>query len=175
MAFSPKLSCYEIRPFIRHQDSGEWGTTHQPTLPPGLKTINRILVLILITISPRLSLADELRSYPLLPADQTTIVTTDPAALKTQPLQAVEIIWTLTEGKTIAKQLSLWADQAGWKVIWNLDKDWIIPTNTFFSGDFKTAAAAVIDTLAENGVLIRATLFEGNQTMVVSGPGDKEQ
>lgn len=84
-------------------------------------------------------------------------------------------MWTLKEGHTVGREIQEWAKGAGWKVIWNLGKDWAIPTKTTFSGDFKSAASEVIKTLAANGVLIRAQFYDGNRTMVVTGPGVAEQ
>lgn len=83
--------------------------------------------------------------------------------------------WTLKEGHTIGKEIQSWATDAGWKVVWNLSKDWSVPAQTTFTGDFKSAATEVIKTLAANGVLIRAQFYDGNKTMVVSGPGVAEQ
>ncbi len=84
-------------------------------------------------------------------------------------------VWKLTEGKTISKELTAWGKSAEWKVIWQLKKDWTIPADTTFTGDFKTAATEVIKTLAANGLVIRAQFFDGNKTLVVYGPGVAEQ
>ncbi len=79
--------------------------------------------------------------------------------------------WTLTAGRTIGQELQAWGMKAGWKVIWTMPRDWTVPANTGFSGQFETAAADVINTLAANGALIRAQFYDGNKTMVVTGPG----
>ena len=96
-----------------------------------------------------------------------------PGSIKPIALPALHITpaWTLTAGKTIGQELQAWGVKAGWKVIWNLPKDWTIPATTSFSGDFPAAAGDVITTLAANGALIRAQFFEGNKTLVVIGPG----
>jgi hypothetical protein len=94
------------------------------------------------------------------------------AGLKEAPVTKA---WKLTEGKTIGKEIGAWATDAGWKLVWNLNKDWQVPASTTFTGDFKSAASEVIKTLAANGVLIRAQFFDGNKTVVVSGPGVAEQ
>lgn len=83
--------------------------------------------------------------------------------------------WTLKEGHTIGREIQTWAKSAGWKVVWNLGKDWSVPASTTFTGDFKSAATEVIKTLSANGVLIRAQFYDGNKTMVVTGPGVAEQ
>lgn len=79
--------------------------------------------------------------------------------------------WTLTAGHTIGQELAAWGEKAGWKVVWSMQKDWTVPASTVFPGDFKTAASAVITTLAGNGALIRAQFYDGNNTLVVVGPG----
>lgn len=80
-------------------------------------------------------------------------------------------LWTLNAGQTVGRELQAWGVKAGWKVIWNMQKDWSVPASTSFSGDFPSAAADVIKTLAINGALVRAQFYDGNKTMVVSGPG----
>lgn len=83
--------------------------------------------------------------------------------------------WELKEGHTIGRELQDWGKRAGWKVIWQLDKDWEVPANTLLTGDFKTVATKVIETLTVNGILIRARFFDGNKTLLVVGPGVSEQ
>lgn len=82
--------------------------------------------------------------------------------------------WTLTAGHTVGQELQVWGKTAGWKVIWDMQKDWSVPASTVFSGEFPTVAADVIKTLASNGALIHAQFFEGNKTIVVTGPGVSE-
>lgn len=83
--------------------------------------------------------------------------------------------WTLTAGRTVGKELQGWGEKAGWKVIWNLPKDWAVPATTTFPGDFKTAASSVIKNLSANGAIISAKFFDGNNTVVVAGPGVASQ
>lgn len=83
-------------------------------------------------------------------------------------------VWTLTAGRTVGQELKTWGERAGWHVIWSLSKDWSVPASTSFSGEFPAAAADVVKTLAANGALIRAQIFDGNKTFVVVGPGVSE-
>lgn len=108
--------------------------------------------------------------------------TTDPGSRATTPKATAEppppktqSTWTLTAGHTIGKELQAWGEKAGWKIIWNMPKDWTIPSVALFYGDFQTAASDVIKTLAGNGALVRAQFFEGNKTVVISGPGAAAQ
>jgi hypothetical protein len=84
-----------------------------------------------------------------------------------QPLPA----WTLEANHTIGQELQRWADKAGWKIFWNMQQDWAVPATTTFNGSFEDVAGDVIKTLAENGAIIRATIYRGNKTMVVAAPG----
>jgi hypothetical protein len=101
-----------------------------------------------------------------------------PAAATTNPqAQAlpIEQSWTLTAGKTIGQNLKTWADRANWTIVWQLPTDWVVPAQASFTGAFPDAATSVMETLAANGALVRAQIFEGNRTMVVSGPGNAQQ
>lgn len=84
------------------------------------------------------------------------------------PIQAG---WTMTAGHTVGHELQAWGEKAGWKVIWNMPKDWAVPANSTFKGDFKTAATEVIKTLTANGALLRAQFYDGNKTLVIVSPG----
>ncbi|MES2879228.1 MAG: toxin co-regulated pilus biosynthesis Q family protein [Pseudomonadota bacterium] len=100
-----------------------------------------------------------------------------PLSSNVQPADALPILktWTLQAGKTSGENLKAWAATANWTVIWNHPQDWNVPASTLFYGEFADAAEEVIKTLAANGALIRANINEGNNTIVVSGPGVKQQ
>lgn len=83
--------------------------------------------------------------------------------------------WTLKAGETVGHGLQMWGDRAGWKVVWNLTKDWSVPAPSTFHGDFRSVATEVLQALASNGALIRGQFYEGNNTLVVTGPGDSAQ
>lgn len=83
--------------------------------------------------------------------------------------------WTLNAGDTVGKDLEGWGTQAGWRVVWQLEKDWSVPASTAFTGDFEEVSAAVIKTLAKNGAIIHAEFFRANKTVVITGPGNDSQ
>ena len=82
-----------------------------------------------------------------------------------------EQLWQLKKGETIRSELSKWAKDSGWSLVWQFDKDWVIPSNSEFTGSFDIAAAKVVETLASNGILIHANFFSANKTLVITGPG----
>ena len=83
--------------------------------------------------------------------------------------EVVQTEWKMVAGQTINQELQLWASQAGWTVVWRLEKDWVIPASTTFTGEFQVAAGEVIKTLSSNGAIIQAHFFTGNKTMLVTG------
>lgn len=112
------------------------------------------------------------------PAPSTEVFLSPPVEVITPPIEVAApvpatpaLVWTLAAGRTVGQELKAWAEKADWKVIWSLPKDWLVPASTSFSGDFQTAAGDAIKTLAANGALVHAQFYEGNKTMVVTGPG----
>lgn len=87
----------------------------------------------------------------------------------------IQRAWTLKAGLTNGQNLKAWGESAGWEVLWNMPKDWTVPASTTFYGEFPEVAEAVIKTLAANGALVRAQIYDGNKTMVISGPGVAQQ
>jgi hypothetical protein len=108
------------------------------------------------------------------PATAPSAVLAVPVAATANPhAQAlpIEQRWELKAGETIGQNLKTWAGRAHWTVIWQLPHDWIVPAGKSFPGNFPDAAASVIENLAANGGLINAQIFDGNKTIVISGPG----
>ena len=97
---------------------------------------------------------------PTLPAS--------PASSAFQPIP----LWTLEANQSISAGLKTWAQAAGWAVVWDLPQDWLVPNTTHFQGDFRAAATQVIQALAANGANVRATVYQGNKTLVVTSSGD---
>lgn len=100
-------------------------------------------------------------------ASASGLSSNSPAVTQTQA--PVTQIWHLSTGHLVRQDLIAWGERAGWKVLWHLQRDWAIPADTDFTGDFKSAAAEVIRTLADNGVVIRGQFYDANKTLVVSG------
>jgi hypothetical protein len=108
-------------------------------------------------------------------AQKVTLQKEGDAKPPVKPALAPKPAWTLAAGHTVGKELQAWGEKAGWKVVWNMPKDWVVPSSTVFRGDFKAVASGVIKNLADNGAIIHAQFFDGNNTLVVSGPGVASQ
>lgn len=77
----------------------------------------------------------------------------------------------LMGGSSLERQLDGWAKQSGWTLVWNLQQDWIVPAGARFEGGFVVAAKEVIESLAKNGVDVRADVYSTNRTLVVHPAG----
>lgn len=106
---------------------------------------------------------------PVMAAEKST---TSAAPSSEQP---APLVWTLRQGYPIGKELMAWGKTVGWNLVWQLPRDVVAPATSTFTGDFPTAATEVVRTLAENGALIHAKIFDGNHTVVVQGPGVSPQ
>lgn len=97
-----------------------------------------------------------------------------PAASPAPPPPPPEPVWYLNANSLVGTDLKTWGKQAGWTVIWQANQDWPVPTSTHFQGDFQTVAAQVLNDLAGQGANIRGKFYTGNQTLVISQPGDSD-
>jgi hypothetical protein len=109
-----------------------------------------------------------------VPLDVATVTLAASAAVAA-PAQPPVPLWTLRQGRLVGNELREMAGRAGWNLVWQLQRDIVVPADTTYSGDFETAAGDVITTLRSNGLLIHAKFYQGNKTMVVSGPGTVPQ
>lgn len=74
----------------------------------------------------------------------------------------------LVAGKPLGEQLMAQARSHGWTLLWKVQKDWIVPSDTRFTGRFQSAVAQVIKAAAAEGAPLAATLYPVNRTIVVS-------
>ncbi|MHB1669383.1 MAG: toxin co-regulated pilus biosynthesis Q family protein [Thiomonas sp.] len=125
-----------------------------------------------------LRIAPMAESLPEATAPQQTVVpqhpsvpTAVPAAMKSIPAFKPIPLWTLKANQAISVGLDAWAHASGWKVVWNVPQDWLVPNTVQFQGDFRAAATQVIQALAANGADIRADVYTANKTLVVHAAG----
>ena len=93
------------------------------------------------------------------------------AAVRSIPVFKPIPLWTLKANQAISVGLDAWARASGWKVVWNVPQDWLVPNTVQFQGDFRAAATQVIQALAANGADIRADVYTANKTLVVHAAG----
>lgn len=103
-------------------------------------------------------------------------VATEPSGVFVRPAQVAVSTpsgeaFTLEAGSSVQVQLQTWAKRADWTVVWNSPDDWIVPASASYGIDFAAAAQRVLDQLAKNGADIRADIYTGNHTVVVTQAG----
>ena len=52
--------------------------------------------------------------------------------------------WVATEGSTLRGLLTEWGDEAGWRVVWNMDRDYTLEAGAVFRGRFMDVSAALL-------------------------------
>ncbi len=77
----------------------------------------------------------------------------------------------LMAGKPLGEQMREQGKAQGWTVVWNVTKDWVVPSPTAFGGDFQSAATQAIEAAASEGAPIAARIYSANRTIVVEQTG----
>lgn len=85
------------------------------------------------------------------------------------PSEATASGWILYAGGLVGRQLVGWGQAAGWHVLWNCGRDWVVPSSVAFHGDFTSAASQVLEDLAAEGASVHGVFYQGNRTLVISG------
>lgn len=70
--------------------------------------------------------------------------------------------------QTVSSQLQKLAADAGWKVIWEAS-DYVVEQDIFVSSDFLKTVTAVVDSISASGSVIKATFYQGNYILRVTG------
>lgn len=78
---------------------------------------------------------------------------------------------SLVAGKPLGEQLREQGRARGWAVVWNVDRDWIVPSATTLTGDFERASSEAIESAAAEGAPLAATVYRANHTLVVTQTG----
>lgn len=76
-------------------------------------------------------------------------------------------VWTLNANELIQHQLQRWAQETRsterpWTFEWKVDRGWIVPAGTSFTGTFDTALEQVIRNLYEQGKPLKLVIWEEN-------------
>ena len=74
--------------------------------------------------------------------------------------------WVVEPNRTLREVLQLWADEAGWKVVWNSNRDYQIESGAIFEGEFESAAGGLIRAFANANPPVVGTFYK-NKTIVV--------
>ncbi len=75
--------------------------------------------------------------------------------------------WLAEEGKTLKTLLTEWSDKAGWRLIWNSNRNYTLTAGAMFRGRFADVSSALIRAFARARPAPIATFYKGNRVLVV--------
>lgn len=81
--------------------------------------------------------------------------------------------WVAAEGTTLRTLLMDWGDRVGWRVIWNMDRDYTLEAGAIFRGRFVDVAAALLRSFARAVPAPKGVFYKGNKVLVVSTREDE--
>ena len=81
--------------------------------------------------------------------------------------------WLAEEGSTLKGLLSEWSERAGWRLIWNTNRNYTLAAGAMFRGRFADVSSALIRTFARARPAPIATFYKGNRVLVVETMEDE--
>lgn len=75
--------------------------------------------------------------------------------------------WLAEEGKSLKGLLTEWSDKAGWRLIWNSNRNYTLTAGAMFRGRFADVSSALIRAFARARPAPIATFYKGNRVLVV--------
>lgn len=81
--------------------------------------------------------------------------------------------WLAEEGSTLKGLLTDWSDRAGWRLIWNSNRNYTLAAGAMFRGRFADVSSALIRTFARARPAPVATFYKGNRVLVVETMEDE--
>ncbi len=76
--------------------------------------------------------------------------------------------WTASEGTSLRSLLEEWGERAGWRVIWNSDREYIVEAGAVFRGEFMDVSSALIRAFARANPAPQGTFYKGNKVLVIN-------
>ncbi len=81
--------------------------------------------------------------------------------------------WLAEEGKSLKLLLTEWCDRAGWRLIWNTNRNYTLTAGAMFRGRFADVSSALIRAFARARPAPIATFYKGNRVLVVETKEDE--
>lgn len=81
--------------------------------------------------------------------------------------------WVAPEGTTLRTLLSQWGDESGWRVVWNMERDYTLEAGAVFRGRFVDVSAALLRSFARATPAPKGVFYKGNKVLVVSTREDE--
>ena len=81
--------------------------------------------------------------------------------------------WIAEEGQNLKSLLSEWSDRAGWRLVWDTNRNYTLTAGAMFRGTFADVASALIRAFARARPAPIATFYKGNRVLVVETMEDE--
>ncbi len=81
--------------------------------------------------------------------------------------------WLAEEGNTLKGLLSEWCERAGWRLVWNSNRNYTLGAGAMFRGRFADVSSALIRNFARAKPAPMATFYKGNRVLVVETREDE--
>jgi len=81
--------------------------------------------------------------------------------------------WLAEEGSTLKGLLTDWSERAGWRLIWNSNRNYTLSAGAMFRGRFADVSSALIRSFARARPAPVATFYKGNRGLVVETMEDE--
>lgn len=75
--------------------------------------------------------------------------------------------WLAEEGRTLKDLLTEWSDRAGWRLIWNSNRNYTLDAGAMFRGRFADVSSALIRAFGRAAPAPVGTFYKGNRVLVV--------
>ena len=81
--------------------------------------------------------------------------------------------WVAPQGTTLRTLLTEWGEASGWRVVWNMDRDYSLDASAIFRGQFTSVSAALLRSFARATPAPKGVFYKGNKVLVVSTREDE--
>ena len=77
------------------------------------------------------------------------------------------LTWEAEEGENLRELLTKWSSMAGWKLLWNTNRNYVLSAGVMFKGKFADVSSALIRAFARARPAPIATYYKGNRVIVI--------
>lgn len=81
--------------------------------------------------------------------------------------------WLAEEGQSLKELLTMWSDEAGWRLIWKTNRNYTLNAGAMFRGNFADVASALVRAFARARPAPIATFYKGNRVLVIETMEDE--
>lgn len=83
------------------------------------------------------------------------------------------LTWEAEEGDNLRELLTKWSAMAGWKLLWQTNRNYVLSAGVMFKGKFADVSSALIRAFARARPAPIATYYKGNRVIVVETMEDE--